>query len=623
MRLLLWLLVGLSVEMGFGMKLPEGGFQACPQGRGGTVYRMPNASSINCTQKAPDVNEWKGEVTLLRPKRSWPTIPAIRCALHRREILTHRNFLGATGIYGDHSISLPVSVQDCLFANRTSTFQGQRLALIPGLPGTVGTNNNAELAYPYCCKMTSNNVYNFYIESGQVSSGDGESLSSTLGPLGGCKLKDNFCALDDGVVAWESRAVLQQCLFEPVGKFNATLSHNTSLFVDDANVDFNLNFTASVTAYPCLPNNSVLTEEAFAVVFHSKRPWKRPFSSVSRLLREENSLAAWKERVHVLSNKVLDSGSLNRVARYATETSATVSQKASLGVCRLKKASTAATIVALKSNPTETMRSILQTDKISARLQGDVVIVSPCVSINVVRSFPDHRLPGDPSKCYRFLPVQLASLEFMFVSPGSRDLISHSPPMPCEDAHEPIFHYSNSDGVAYFGTSKGAVHVEDFPDVFHAQVGQAQLSVRQPHFSSKAVYRSALPVPVAGLADYIYHQHQMEAVLSRTVDQAASFSLDPAGAKAAIEGAAEGVMGAAGGLVNGFAQKLTNPVLGLVKNCLLTLALILAAISLVPWVWRNRAFLWQMAKRIGKRLCSRGSSSTCKDKNADVDSVGV
>ncbi|EYC08294.1 hypothetical protein Y032_0067g95 [Ancylostoma ceylanicum] len=195
-------------------------YQVCGTNLYGNTFSLPDV--IDCTA-SPGTAMLRTTIQLYTEQPRPIVLNATKCYKDVLEV-SISNFLyirTQRTIHNRRRVSIPQGL--CQTARVTGKVHGHNLTQV--LPGLQSTNEIEEENTTLPLWGTNKYTRSIYsIETGQVASFDGKSVTSSLANLENCTLSDGVCIRRDGIVVWEPVHSAPLCRFAPAGSFEALVT---------------------------------------------------------------------------------------------------------------------------------------------------------------------------------------------------------------------------------------------------------------------------------------------------------------------------------------------------------------------------------------------------------------
>ncbi|EPB72296.1 hypothetical protein ANCCEY_08613 [Ancylostoma ceylanicum] len=173
-------------------------FKLCGNGKSGLPIAIPKPLNCLLPEKHSEVMITNANVYVENMK---PLIlEGIHCFNKSRIICATSFFHLTLKVESDDVITQSISQDTCREMARTKRYNGIPLRSLH--ESLFDTGNDVTYSYPILgrrCSITSNLI----MEIGTVLTNDGENIVSNVGNSEGCKLQDEFCTQQHGVLVWE------------------------------------------------------------------------------------------------------------------------------------------------------------------------------------------------------------------------------------------------------------------------------------------------------------------------------------------------------------------------------------------------------------------------------------
>src|SRR3569832_1454887 len=410
-------------------------FQLCDTSQVGHAFTIP--TKLTC--KVP-LNQDRdkpltlsvGGIFLLTSKPLH--IPALKCIGTEHTVCTNTGFFGSRGIIFIDFRHLTVSPRDCYSANHTKSWQGYNLTESHPNSKTWRTNNQLDITYKWCCTDICHTVTNILIEDEHVTTFDAKLMTSNLGDLGGCHVKQGQCLTHDGLVLWNATQVVDPCpyTFRRIVKF---YRDNNFLIFPQLQAAFTIKRKVHILCGQPKEDLYETNQGAFVKLYdHTPVIFTNNQTTDSEPDPED-------ARLNFLAEGIISQDQKKLAGLY-------------LQLCHQTQTNLDILGQLTHLDPTLGARAILGRTDIIADFTGDALSVWNCTHVNSTRIYYDYSVH---KTCYKFLPV-LINTTLYFVAPGTNDLLTHSPTVPCQ--HRPIGIFEHQ-GKWY--TLAGPTHVTLIP----------------------------------------------------------------------------------------------------------------------------------------------------------------
>lgn len=580
-------------------------YQLCAENaHGGRPITLPSRPPA-CELPKPRHRQTKAQITLYAPTAQLPQVPAVKCYYETVKVWTSMSFWGGIGITGDNRGNLelrPAEIETCQEAWANGTFQGEKLVQVA--EGALSSNLTLPISYSWCCFTKLNSVTNFILLFGTIGIGSKETLVSDLGSLNHCQLHQQKCRTDQYLVLWNETSVKDFCPFYLKGTYNGTINDDLVIIPSlQAALSLRKDRPLRQLKESCLPWNTRFSNEGPAVTV---RDWKEA-EALDGLLEPRGRKGEWRERRgrrrrganSSAPGEGTPAGNLDEYELYAqllrlfadsadpsnskyhfftSALEAAVSHQFSLlftHFCELTRQTLALNIQLARLDPTRGVRALLGRDDIAATIYGDVLLVYQCREIEVTEVYADYRIPDVP-KCWLYLPVKTRKHSFLFVSPGSRDLVTESPEMDCHLTRPALMDYSRAEsmGEREWKTVTGHLHVTDI-NVLHGDYSNLT-------FSAPPLFQARLIQPGSAVGPLSLRLQALEKKVEATIVFASQLSLHPGAVRQALQSTGQlsgqvfdtlgsglqGLWESIWGATVGLGKSMLSPALTVIGTCL-------------------------------------------------------
>jgi len=539
-------------------------FQICGSAKSGHSFEIPREIECRIPQNI-DVKPWKVPVQVFVPRTLPKRELAHKCMKQIQETCTYVSFLDSRSILSHKTQLYGVPVHECRSA--ISSHETELGKLLEVKPGVFSTNNTVNIDFSWCCKPICHSTANFVIETGEVASFNGKTITTDLGDLGGCGPLSGNCRLEDATVIWNTTTFQRFCPMEPRGAFNATIVDDF-IVIDQLQTAFSL----KEPYLKCeeLGTNAQLTDQGVVIIL-----------DVKNLLLTFHKDAAHSQTMDEEEEVDITNSKLNFLEERIERLEADNFKAVWLEMCRQSQRQLFIIWQLLQFDATMGARAFFQRTDITAEFTGQALTIWPCKTVEPTVVHYNYKVGHI---CYQFLPVEVDG-KLLFAAPGGQDLQTDSPQADCNHHFVGVYKENGT-----WRSHSGAVHVSFIP--FEIDWNET-INIFQ--FRAPPIFHDQLAVEtrlnIAAMRNSIYKTHRLEQMMHKLINYTAEMSFDPetlyqaiAGTGKAVGEISERYSKAVGGLFSTAVNSTTNGINTLLKGplqALINMVIILLMIGSV------------------------------------------
>jgi len=332
-------------------------------------------------------------------------------------------FLGSKGIVNDEETPVELSNNRCNRMIQTENYRGS--PMINVRTGVWRTNNTLNLKYEYCCTDVCSVVENALIQLGNTF--DGHTVSSNLGDVSACQAQSGSCVTDDhSTIIWKSIDLKPPCPYV-TNRIDYSVERSGSHYmITDIQQAFTRTKNLTVPHQTCLPQQSLMMDQGFILQLMDKAAYQMILTgqrsrtrrlAAPKLTQPPELLPGFREvntRLQYLEE---------HIQQYETIRFKNIWTK----ICRLADIQLQIVRQLLYLDATIAARLWLKRTDVAARVAGEALLVWPCTTKTADFIFWNYKVG---TECYALLPVVVNETVF-FALPGSEDLVTTAPKVPC------------------------------------------------------------------------------------------------------------------------------------------------------------------------------------------------
>ncbi len=561
-------------------------YQICLHAPGGKLVSLqkPNLCVVPPRKPVKTTN-----VTLFVPSSHWPNSSASLCYKETVQVCTKTSFWGEVGLPQKSVWRKPATTEECQIASNRFLFNQTALRPVSKAPGKLYSTQNQVKVRSSWWSTVCSQATNFIMELGEVASRDGLTISSNLQGTEDCILAEGHCVLPTAVLIWSLRSITSFCPFQRKGIYPARFS-DQFITIPQLHASYELTSVRGFSLHHCIPKQAYLTKGG-SVIF-----WGVHVRNLAEELKDSISaddipteLGRLQSFLEITDNEDAKMNQkLNYLVSFLDRTQIEQFQKEHLQFCLIEQRLWYLNLQMIQMNPTHGIRAALGRDDLTAEFRGDRLFVHQCHQVKVDTIYLDHKHP-ETGLCHTFLPVK-AQEKVWFLIPGTRDLVSESPPLLCS-----LVEHSH---VSHHEISQINIH--------STLIFPKQHNVEIKSFSGPALYRARQYFPPVALQSFVSGIPNSERRLSALINYTSFMSWDASDIRNALAGIGEGAGAFFGEVISAFGDATGTVIhetltgLGAFASSLLTplyiliLSIVVGLIALAvifPGIWKIWAHL--------------------------------
>ena len=521
----------LSSSVSTASPSPAPQFQICYTGPGGKKLVLPEEIACRFDEHSDHKNV---SLTLYIPERKLPRSEAFLCFLETVSVCATEGFFpGPAVVHPEKVTRAKVAPAECKAAAKSKMYNTTTLIRDTVLAHAFSTGHTVQVKSRWWNTVCSQ-VTNFVLIEGDVESQDGSTIQTSLIDAHNCNLLNGSCLLEEATLIWSLRTLVGYCPFSRKGIYNGLYDTvNKLITIPQLQAAFHLiTFRRGFNINSCIPPQAYSTKEGPVIFFGRHAGRKRRFAKAEQndsisTAQSPTSLQKMEQFLRAVNISAEDYDPVDSKLNYLVEENRRQfefqSRQRHYAFCRFNQYWLKFLKSLLRIDETEGARLALDRSDIVAEIRDGEIFIHKCYSIQHSAIYSDFRHP-QTGRCHQFLPVRVGE-RIWFQSPGSQDLVPHSPEIPCDRVVP----------------NPGQSNIRDAKDTVLAMLPHFlhEVDLDFPVFSSPPLFKARVPYTPVLLRAFSSSVAVLDNRLKVVINYTANSSPNPAAVREILVGAGE------------------------------------------------------------------------------------